>query len=48
MADQDEQELLSSLSADLLKKLDDVLQSLTDSTLEAAISGDSVNNYILG
>ena len=48
MAHQDEQELFSSIPADSMKKLDDLVQWLTETKLDAALDDDAVSNYIQG
>ena len=48
MAHQDEQELFSSIPADSKKKLNDLLQSLTETKLDTALDDDAFNNYIQG
>ena len=46
MARQNEQELFSSIPADSMKKLDDFLQSLTETKMDASIDADAFSNYI--
>ena len=48
MANQNEQELFSSIPADSMKKLHDLLQSLTETKLDAALDDDAFSNYIQG
>ena len=46
MAHQDEQELFSSIPAYSMKKLDDLLQSLTETKLDTALDDDAFSKYI--
>jgi len=48
MAKQEEQELFSSLPAESVKKVEDVVESTTATTLEAALADDAISNYIEG